>query len=156
MNHLIIGCCCRLGRIFVLDEMNRSICIVEGLYGVPDSPRAARELTDVEEGELAFFYTTDSKRIYGIYKTKSLAYIEEHPEHGPWIGRPKDKRFKFYPFRIKIEPTRAYQKPLGRSELRKIGRGLTDQRIRRGSSVINIDEKDTETLANLLAKINDV
>jgi predicted RNA-binding protein with PUA-like domain len=144
-----------LGRIFVLDEVNLAICVVEGLYGVPDSPRAARELADVEEGESAFFYTTDSKRIYGIYKTTSLAYTEEYPEKGPWTARSKDRRFKFYPHRIRIEPVKAYQKPIAGSKLRKFGKGLTNQRIRRGSSVITIDEKDAEKLAKLLAEVND-
>jgi len=139
----------------VIDEVNLAICRVVGLYGVPESPRAARELTNVESGELVFFYTTDSKRIYGIYRTKSLAYTEDHPERGPWISRPKDRRMKFYPFRIEIEPVQAYEKALGGRELRKFGRGLTQQRIRRGSSVVYIDQKDTEKLAMVLKEGNE-
>lgn len=145
----------RLGRIFVADEVNLAICRVAGLYGVPDSPRAARELSDVQSGELVFFYTTDSKRIYGVYRTKSLAFTEEHPERGPWNGRQKDKRMKFYPFRIEIEPVEAYEKPLGIGMLRRFGSGLTRQRIRRGSSVIYLDDKDTKKLEILLGQLNE-
>jgi hypothetical protein len=138
----------------VVDEFNLAICQVSGLYGVPDTPRAARELADVRSGELVFFYTTDSKRIYGVYRTRSLAFTEEHPERGPWMNRLKDKRMKFYPFRVDIEPVKVYGKALGVGTLRKFGRGFTQQRIRRGSSVVYMDKTDTEKLSNLLSELN--
>jgi hypothetical protein len=143
-----------VGRIFVVDEVNLAICRAVGLYGVPDSPRAARELAVVQNGERVFFYTTDTKRIYGVYRTKSTAFTEEHPEQGPWVGRPKDKRMRFYPFRVAIEAVEAYERPLGTMQLRRFRRGSSNQRIRRGSSVMYLDDKDTEQLTALLAKLN--
>jgi hypothetical protein len=144
-----------LSRIFVLDEFNLEICQVTGLYGVPDTPRAARELADVRTGELVFFYTTDSKQIHGVYRTRSPAFMEQHPERGPWVKRSKDKRMKYYPFRIEIEPVKAYRRALGVGALRKFRQDFTQQRIRRGSSVVYLDETDTKKLRQLLSDLND-
>jgi hypothetical protein len=143
-----------MGRILVLDDTNLPICQINQLYGVPNSSRAVKQLSAVKPGEPLLFYTTRSKRIYGVYRAESKAFLEPHPERGPWNSRQVDKRRGFYPFRIEIQPIEAYSQSLDMRELAKAGTGLTREAIAKGASVLYLDDNDIRALIRLLEKVN--
>ena len=80
--------------------------------------------------------------------------MESHPERGPWNRRKVDVRKGFYPYRIEIDPIEAYSRPLNLSMLEKNGLALKEQTIRRGSSVVYLDDIAFHKLVKLIEVVN--
>lgn len=124
------------------------------LYGVPNSVRAAKQILSIEKGDFLLFYTVGTKEIHGLYRAVGKAFMEARPERGPWKGRPIDALRAYYPYRIEIEAVEAFSNPLRTVELRRKGLGLNENVIRRGSSVVYLDDVDTQKLVKLLERAN--
>jgi hypothetical protein len=137
-----------------VDDANLPICQASQLYGAPNSTRAAKQILTIRHGELALFYTVHAKEIHGVYRVETEPFIDAHPESGPWNRRRIDELHGFYPYRIELETVEAYSRPLKMDELRSKRLGLAKDVIRRGSSVVYLDETDTQKLLGLLERAN--
>ena len=144
-----------LGRVFVVNKYTKEPCIHFGLFGVPDTARAANQIHLVQPGEKLFLYVHGVKHLYGVYRAAGRPFREIEPNRGPWIGRSADQRHGWYPFRIEVEPVHAYREPLSLGDIEKLDVELSEYVIRARSSVVYIREESTAKIELALDKKNE-
>jgi hypothetical protein len=146
--------CAETARVFVVNKVTVEVCIHYGLFGVPDTARAANQIHMVNPGEKLFLYVHGVKELYGVYRAIGRAFRETEPEKGPWKGREEDRKRGFYPFRIEVEPIHAYREPLRLGDVESLGVELNEDVFRARPSVVYIQDASAEKLELELDKRN--
>lgn len=143
-----------MARVFVVNKYTLPHCIRYGLFGVPDTARAANQIHMVRAGEKLFLYEHGVKRIHGVYRALGNAFREQYPKKGPWNDREEDAKHGYYPFRIEVEPIVAYQEALTLGDVEALDIGFNEDLIRARPSVIYLPDEAARKLEMELDKRN--
>jgi hypothetical protein len=129
-------------------------CIRYGLFGVPDTARAASQIQLVKPGEKLFLYVHGAKVLHGVYEAITQPFKEAEPKAGPWNDRSEDAKHGWYPFRIEVKPFEPFKEALSLGEVERLGIGLNEDVFRARPSVVYITEDSAEKLATALRSKN--
>lgn len=139
----------------MVNKYTKDPCIRYGLFGVPDTARAANQIHLVQPGEKLFLYVHGVKQLHGVYRPSGRPFRELEPKRGPWIGRSADQKHGWYPFRIEVESVHAYREPLSLGDVEKMDVELSEDVIRARSSVVYLREESAAKIELALDKKNE-
>ncbi|MGD6808593.1 MAG: EVE domain-containing protein [Candidatus Bathyarchaeia archaeon] len=126
----------------VISRDNFDIISDEGVYGVPNNPRALKYFKNFKRDDILLFYVVSpSKRIYGEVKVTSPIF--EETKQSPWTDKP-------YPYRVhvsKMEPFLIRWNDFV-GKISSIGK-----RIPMGTSIIPINNEDYAILKEIHKKL---
>lgn len=134
--------------VFCVDKTNLKKCLNSQLFGVPKSLRALSQIQNVHENDELFLYAYGEKKLYGFYKAVSEVFQEKNPEKGPWIGRKRDDKSKYYPYRLKINIDKDLE-GISINDVEGLNIGI-DRNFFNGKSVAFINETQAEKIKEIL------
>lgn len=110
--------------ISVSTRENLDLCVEYGLAGFPSGENGAWTFCEIEEGDLAsFLYGARAHNLYRVIKREALRDAQLLP---PWklLTFQETGRTYSFPFRLQLQPVRAFSEPLVRAEFAYVAENL--------------------------------
>lgn len=110
--------------ISVSTRENLELCIRHGLAGFPSGESGAWTFCEIEEGDfVSFLYGARAHNLYRVAKREAISDAELLP---PWklLTFKESRRTYSFPFRLHLQPIRAFVEPLVRTEFSYVAENL--------------------------------
>ncbi len=110
--------------ISVSTRENLELCIKHGLAGFPSGENGAWTFCEIQQGDfVSFLYGARAHNLYKVAKREAVADAEHLPPWKPLTFKDSGRTYSF-PFRLHLQPIRAFIEPIVRAEFFYVAENL--------------------------------
>lgn len=110
--------------ISVSTRENLDLCVKHSLAGFPSGDSGAWTFCEIQAGDfVSFLYGAKAHNLYRVAKRECAANAEELPPWKALIFKESGRTYSF-PFRLQLEPVRAFVEPIVRTEFFYVAENL--------------------------------
>ncbi|MGH9729582.1 MAG: hypothetical protein ACRD4V_13475 [Candidatus Acidiferrales bacterium] len=110
--------------VSVSTRENLELCIKHGLAGFPSGGSGAWTFCEIEPGDfVSFLYGAQAHNLYRVSKREAIRDAERLPPWKPLTFKESGRTYSF-PFRLDLQPVRAFTEALVRSEFAYVAENL--------------------------------